>query len=70
MTPAEKDAAGIDSLPANLKEAVDALEANPIAKDTLGDHIFEKYIAGKNQEWDDYRTAVTDWEISTYMKNY
>ncbi len=70
MTPAEKDAAGIDSLPANLEEAIIALKENPIAEGTLGSHIFEKYIEGKTMEWDSYRTAVTDWEIDTYMKNF
>ena len=70
MTPEEKDAAGIDSLPANLEEAIIALKENPIAQDTLGPHIFEKYIEGKTKEWDAYRTAVTDWEISNYIRNY
>ncbi|MDW7772969.1 MAG: type I glutamate--ammonia ligase [Desulfobulbaceae bacterium] len=70
MTADEKVAAGIDSLPASLKEAIDALKENPIAREALGGHIFEKYIEGKEMEWDDYRTAVTDWEISNYMKNY
>lgn len=70
MTPDEKDAAGIASLPANLEEALIALKENPIAEDTLGSHIFEKYIEGKMQEWDAYRTAVTDWEINSYMRNY
>lgn len=70
MTPAEKEAAGIDSLPANLKEAVDALKASPIAQATLGEHIFENYVANKEKEWDDYRTAVTDWEIRNYLNNY
>ena len=70
MTPAEKDAAGIDSMPANLQEAILALKENPIAEKTLGAHIFEKYIEGKMQEWDDYRTAVTDWEVENYMRRY
>jgi len=70
MTPAEKAAAGIDSLPANLKEAIEAFKENPIAKDALGPHIFEKYVEGKEKEWDEYRTAVTDWELKNYMKNY
>ena len=70
MTPAEKEAAGIESLPANLKEAIDALKANPIAKEALGEHIFEKYVEGKEAEWDDYRTAVTDWELKNYLSNY
>jgi len=70
MTPAEKDAAGIDSLPANLQEAIDALKANPIAKEALGEHILEKYVEGKKKEWDDYRTAVTNWELDNYLSNY
>ncbi len=70
MTPAEKDAAGIASMPANLEEAVNALKENPIARETLGEHIFEKYIEGKTREWDSFRTAVTDWEIDNYMKNF
>ena len=70
MTAAEKEAAGIDSLPANLQEAIKALKANPIAKEALGDHIFEKFIKGKEKEWDNYRTAVTDWELKNYLSNY
>jgi len=70
MTPAEKDAAGIDSLPASLQEAVEALKENPIAKEALGEHIFTKYVEGKEKEWDDYRTAVTDWELENYLSNY
>jgi glutamine synthetase len=70
MTPVEKDASGIASLPANLKEAIDAFKENPISREALGEHIFNKYIEGKEKEWNSYRTAVTDWEIKTYMKNY
>ncbi|NOX26567.1 MAG: type I glutamate--ammonia ligase, partial [Deltaproteobacteria bacterium] len=43
MTAAEKDAAGIESMPGSLEEAIEALKVSPIAKDTLGDHIFTKY---------------------------
>lgn len=70
MTPAEKDAAGIESLPANLKEAIEALKANPIGQEALGAHIFGKYIEGKEKEWDSYRTAVTDWELDNYLSVY
>jgi len=70
MTPAEKDAAGIDSLPGSLEEAILELKENPIAKEALGKHILEKFVEGKTKEWDSYRTAVTDWEIKNYMKNY
>ncbi|MCI5149588.1 MAG: type I glutamate--ammonia ligase [Candidatus Electrothrix sp. MAN1_4] len=70
MTPAEKEAAGIDSLPANLKEAIDALKENPIAQEALGEHILENYLENKEKEWDDYRTAVTDWELDNYLNTY
>lgn len=70
MTLEEKDAAGIASLPGNLKEALEAFKENPISREALGEHIFNKYIEGKEKEWDAYRTAVTDWEVKTYMKNY
>ena len=70
MNLAEKEAAGIDSLPGTLEEAILALKESPIAKQALGEHIFEKYIEGKTQEWNSYRTWVTDWEIKRYIKNY
>ncbi len=70
MTQAEKEEAGIASLPGNLEEAIGALKENPIAREALGDHILEKYLEGKTREWNSYRTAVTDWELKRYIKNY
>jgi glutamine synthetase len=70
MTPAEKEEAGIASLPANLYEAIQELKANPIAKDALGAHILGKYIEGKEKEWDTFRMAVTDWELDSYLSRY
>jgi glutamine synthetase len=70
MTAQEKEAAGIASLPGSLKEALEALKANPLAKATLGEHILKNYIENKEQEWDDYRIAITDWEIKRYLSNY
>ena len=70
MTAAEKKEAGIASLPANLHEAIQKLKANPIAKESLGSHILEKYIEGKEKEWDAFRTAVTDWELDSYLSRY
>ncbi len=70
MTAEEKVEAGIASLPANLHEAIHELGANPIAKEALGPHILEKYIEGKEKEWDSFRTAVTDWELDNYLSRY
>ena len=70
MTAQEKEAVGIKSLPGSLKEAIEALKVNPLARPSLGDHIFEHYIENKEKEWDDYRIAITDWEIKRYLSNY
>ncbi|RMG86674.1 MAG: type I glutamate--ammonia ligase [Candidatus Dadabacteria bacterium] len=70
MTGEEKAAAGIPSLPASLAEALDEFEKNPLSRATLGDHIFEKFVEAKRKEWDQFRTAVTDWELQNYLGIY
>ncbi len=70
MTAAEMEEEGISVMPANLQEAIDELKASPIAENTLGEHIFRKYIQAKEKEWDRFRTAVTDWEIKEYLTAY
>jgi len=70
MTDKEKKKAKIANMPASLLEALEEFKKNPIAKDALGDHIYEKYVITKEAEWDAYRIAVTDWEINTYLGIY
>ena len=60
----------IQSMPASLKEALAELVKSPIAKETLGTHIYEKYLLGKEKEWDSFRQAVTDWELENYLAIY
>lgn len=70
MNEQEKEAAGIGSLPVNLHEALEQLKASPIMKKALGPHIFNKYVEGKEREWEAFRTAVTDWELNAYLSNF
>lgn len=70
MDAAARKAHGIDSLPASLEEALVELKADPLMLETLGEHVFTQYIAGKEREWDEYRTRVSSWEISKYMIAY
>ncbi|MBU1233705.1 MAG: glutamine synthetase, partial [Proteobacteria bacterium] len=70
MSAKEMDDVGISVMPGSLKEAIEELKVSPIAKETLGAHIFEKYIEAKEAEWDSYRTAVTDWELNEYLDIY
>ena len=61
---------GIDCLPGTLEEAIKAAEDDPFIKETLGEHVFNNYIGGKREEWESYRTYVSQWEIDRYMINY
>lgn len=70
MTAAEMEAENISVMPGSLKEAIEVLKESPIARDTLGEHIFRKYIQAKEKEWDSFRTAVTDWELNEYLTVY
>jgi len=70
MSPAQKKKAKIVNMPASLQEALAEFKKNPIAKATLGNHIFEKYVIAKEAEWDAYRISVTDWEVDNYLKIY
>lgn len=70
MTSDQMAGEGIVVMPASLKEAIEELKASGIARATLGDHIFRKYIEAKEQEWDSFRTTVTEWEIDNYLDVY
>lgn len=67
MSLQERAQLGIKNLPANLIEAVVALEKNDLMKQVLGEHITNKYIEAKKSEWDNYRTQITQWEIDQYL---
>ncbi|TMB93005.1 MAG: glutamine synthetase [Chloroflexi bacterium] len=57
-------------LPDNLEDAVDALEADDVVIDALGDHLAERFIEAKRLEWRDYRGQVTPWELSQYLERF
>ncbi len=63
----EKAARGIESLPANLKEAIDLMAASEFTKGVVGDHVFTNYLKAKNAQWDDYKAQVHQWELDTYL---
>jgi glutamine synthetase len=70
MTREERIKEGIESLPASLEEAINEMEKSELIRETLGEHIFTKYIEAKRKEWEDYRTKITPWEIEHYLTKY
>ena len=70
MTSQEMADLGVTSLPGNLYDALQTYKADPLVKETLGDHIFNIYYDFKEKEWDCFRTAVHPWEINEYLTRY
>ena len=67
LTREEKKARHIHSLPANLREAVLAMQESDFMREALGDHVFDRYTTAKMNEWDEYTKQVTAWEIDNYL---
>ncbi len=67
MTPQERAKRGIGTLPAYLYEAINQTRKSALVKKVLGEHTFEKFIANKDIEWDQYRTHVSSYELEKYL---
>ncbi|MHC4196036.1 MAG: glutamine synthetase family protein, partial [Planctomycetota bacterium] len=57
----------IDVLPGSLEQALYELKKDPLMRDVLGDHLFERYVDVKTKEWDEFKQQVTSWELETYL---
>ena len=70
MTPATRKRRGIEALPGSLDEALVLMKKDKLIMSTLGEHVASQFIAGKEREWEEYRTRVSSWELDKYMINY
>ncbi|MDI6906047.1 MAG: type I glutamate--ammonia ligase [Thermoanaerobacterales bacterium] len=70
LTPEQRAAMGVASLPGSLAEALDELSRDEVIKAALGEHIYTKFIELKRQEWDAYRVQVHPWEIAEYLERF
>ncbi|MFS0751753.1 type I glutamate--ammonia ligase [Oceanobacillus sp. 1P07AA] len=70
MDKAEREANGVQDLPATLKDAMDNLKKDEVLVASLGEHLFEHFIEAKEIEWDMFRTTVHPWEREQYLSNY
>jgi glutamine synthetase len=63
----ERIARGIEQLPETLGEAIEVLAESDLMRRALGDHIFDRYVALKREEWEEYRVQVSRWELERYL---
>ncbi|MGH2445668.1 MAG: hypothetical protein ACRDGD_06480, partial [Candidatus Limnocylindria bacterium] len=41
-----------------------------VIADALGEHIFERFVEAKTEEWDEYRMQVSAWEVDRYLEAF
>ncbi len=67
MSEVEKTAKDIKNLPGNLKEALISFEKSELVKNVFGEHVRNKYLEAKNEEWKQYTLQVSKWELDQYL---
>jgi glutamine synthetase len=67
LAPDERRRLGIEQLPATLGEAIELTAESELVLRTLGEHMFNRFVEIKRQEWEDYRVQVTAWELEKYL---
>ncbi|KUF35061.1 MULTISPECIES: type I glutamate--ammonia ligase [Lysinibacillus] len=70
MSEEERQANGIENLPAALDDALTLLAKDKVAQAALGEHIYANFKEAKEIEFDMYRTTVHQWERDQYLKMY
>lgn len=67
MAMEERERRGLTSLPGNLLEAITETENSKFVRDTLGEHIFSRFLFNKKKEWEEYRIQITQHELKKYL---
>ena len=67
MSDAERAKRNIGTLPGSLGEAIALAEGSKLLRRALGDHVFESFLKNKKIEYNQFRRALTDYELKTYL---
>lgn len=66
----ERRERGIGTLPKSLRQAIAELDADPVVRASLGDHLYHAFRDAKLEEYERYRRAVHPWELEQYLRLY
>jgi glutamine synthetase len=67
LSESERQKLNIGCLPGSLEEAISEFEKSQLAKEILGEHVFNSLLANKKVEWDQYRVHVSNYELEKYL---
>lgn len=57
----------VKALPKNLLDALRCLESNPVLRTSLGEPFVSSYLKLKSQQWKQYSSCITPWELETTL---
>ena len=67
LSAAQRAQRGIRQLPGSLQEAIELAEGSKLLRRALGEHVFASFLENKKIEHDNFRRALTDYELKTYL---
>ncbi|MBT3805928.1 MAG: type I glutamate--ammonia ligase [Desulfobacula sp.] len=67
FSPKEKQAHGIENLPGDLKDALNAFEADKVLCNAFGPAFVENFLALKRKDVSEFATTVHPWELEKYV---
>jgi glutamine synthetase len=67
---ADRTARGIDPLPHNLGEAIDALRKDEVLLQALGEALAASFIAVRQSEWETLKDMVLEEEVKLLVERY
>jgi glutamine synthetase len=68
MSRDERQRKHVVELPGSLLEALSLLDQDKVIKNSLGESIYSAFVRAKQEEWEDYRLKVMDWEVKRYLE--
>jgi glutamine synthetase len=67
LSPGELQKLGIQSLPADLGEAIKEAENSELLQKALGEHTYTRLLELKRAEFEEYRLQVTPYEVQKFL---
>ena len=67
---ADRNAKGIDLLPQNLSEAIDALRKDEVLLEALGEALATSFIAVRQKEWEKLKDKSLEEEVNLLVERY
>jgi glutamine synthetase len=67
LTDEERSAEGYEILPQSLSDALRVMGKSDLVAEALGEHMFEWFLRNKRNEWREYKSQVTQFELDRYF---